>query len=189
MGSGATLISTAHAVAMTNSTGSGADGLSGWKQQPPYGGSSGSFVPRYRASCWCGTIVFEACADPVDSKLCHCRGCQKLHGAPMQWAVIFKKQDVRFVRGVEALEFFNSEIGCSERVPPCKLTCGRCHAPLADEGRRMFLAFGTLFNFEEMSDGNGQIPQSFRPTCHIFYGSRVVDINDSLPKYEAHKER
>jgi hypothetical protein len=32
---------------------------------------------------------YHVCADPVDAKICHCLACQKLHGAPMQWAAIF----------------------------------------------------------------------------------------------------
>ena len=47
------------------------------------------FKAKYRASCHCNSVQYEVCADPVDAKICHCRVCQKLHGAPMQWAAIF----------------------------------------------------------------------------------------------------
>ena len=47
----------------------------------------------------------------------------------------------------------------------------------------MFLAFGPLFDFGHPP----QVPAAFRPTCHIFYGSRVIDMPDSLPKYLGHK--
>ena len=56
------------------------------------------FVVKYRASCYCRAVRYEVCADPVDAKLCHCVACQKLHGAPMQWAAIFHKRDVRITR-------------------------------------------------------------------------------------------
>ena len=35
------------------------------------------FIPRYRATCQCGAVAYEVCADPVDAKVCHCRDCQK----------------------------------------------------------------------------------------------------------------
>jgi hypothetical protein len=45
-----------------------------------------AFTPRYRARCYCGTVCYEVCADPLDAKICHCRTChafrfgrQKLH--------------------------------------------------------------------------------------------------------------
>jgi hypothetical protein len=33
----------------------------------------------------------------------------------------------------------------------------------------------------------GQIPEAFRPTGHIFYGQRVVDVDDALPIGSGHK--
>ena len=66
------------------------------------------FVPKYHARCHCGTVNYQVCADPVDAKICHCVVCQKLHGAPMQWAAIFHKREVRITTGIEQLKFFNS---------------------------------------------------------------------------------
>ena len=47
----------------------------------------------------------------------------------------------------------------------------------------MWLAFPTLFDFGEA----GELPEAFRPTCHIFYSHRVVDMADGLPKWSGHK--
>ncbi len=142
-----------------------------------------SFTVKYRASCQCGAVQYEACDDPVDSKICHCRVCQKLHGAPMQWAAIFHKHHVRFAAGVNHLHFFNSELNKHERILPCKVSCALCHTLVADEGRHMWLAFPSLFEF-----GNTpMLPETFKPTCHIFYGTRLIDMNDDLPKWSGHK--
>lgn len=138
-----------------------------WTREPPYAHPRDAFVATHRAQCYCGAIAFEVRADPVDAKICHCRVCQLLHGAPFQWAVIFRKNDVRFVHGVDKIFFFNAEIGRPGRVLPCKLSCNECRSPIADEGRRMFLAFGPLFDFRSRA----HIPPLFEPTCHIFYGT------------------
>ncbi|MBW1749068.1 MAG: hypothetical protein JRJ34_12020 [Deltaproteobacteria bacterium] len=58
-----------------------------------------------------------------------------------------------------------------------------CGTLIADEGRNMWLAFPSLFNF----GGVSKVPAKFKPTCHIFYGMRVIDINDDLPKWSGHK--
>ena len=156
-----------------------------WRAGPPYAPPDGGDPrpARHRAQCFCGAVAFEVYADPVDAKICHCRACQTLHGAPFQWAVIFHKRDVRFLRGLDELHFYNSELGRSEHILPCKLSCNRCRAPIADEGRNMFLAFGPLFGFESTE----AIPLAFRPSCHIFYGARVIDVADGRPKYLGHK--
>ena len=141
------------------------------------------FVAKYRARCHCGAAQYEVSADPVDAKICHCRVCQVLHGAPMQWAAIFFKHDVRFTRGMEYLRFYNSTLDRHERLLPCKVSCVRCDTLIADEGRNMWLAFPTLFDF----GAPPQVPESFKPTCHIFYGMRVMEIDDGLPKWSGHK--
>lgn len=158
------------------------DGHASWKDAPPYA-SQVAFLAKYRAQCFCGAVAFEVRADPVASKICHCLQCQSLHGAPFQWAVIFQKSDVRFVRGVEDLHFYHSETRTSGHRLPCKLSCGRCRSPIADEGRRMFLAFGPLFDFGFPP----RVPPAFSPTCHIFYGARVIDIDDDRPKFLGHE--
>jgi len=47
----------------------------------------------------------------------------------------------------------------------------------------MWLAFPSLFDFGQGS----KIPDSFKPSCHLFYGMRVFDMNDDLPKWSGHK--
>lgn len=141
------------------------------------------FIPKYKATCFCGAVRYEVSADPVDAKICHCLSCQKLHGAPMQWAAIFNKRDVRITAGLDRLVFYCSEWDRPERILPCKVSCGRCGTLIADEGRKMWLAFPSLFDFGFPA----KVPGSFKPTCHIFYGTRVIDIHDGLPKWSGHK--
>jgi len=156
-----------------------------WKHAPPYSQAEPHFSVEYRARCFCGAVELEVCADPVDAKMCHCPQCQSLHGAPFQWAVLFHKRDVRFVRGVENIFFYNAETKSPGHVLPCRLSCRECHTPIADEGRRMFMAFGPLFDFGFPP----RVPRAFQATCHIFYGARVIDIHDDRPKYMGHKDQ
>jgi len=149
-----------------------------------HSGNAG-FEARYRARCKCGAVRYEVGADPVNAKICHCTVCQRRHGAPMQWAALFHKHDVRVTAGLDRLRFFNTGSNTPERILPCRIDCGRCGTPLADEGRRMWLAFPPLFDFGEPP----RIPDAFRPRCHIFYGARVLDIDDALPKWAGHENR
>jgi hypothetical protein len=83
------------------------------------------------------------------------------------------------------LRFYNSALDRHERLLPCKVACARCGTLIADEGRNMWLAFPTLFDFGTPP----QVPEAFRPTCHIFYEMRVMDVDDGLPKWSGHKGR
>ena len=142
------------------------------------------FEARYEASCHCGTVRYQVAADPVDAKICHCIMCQKLHGAPMQWAAIFHKHHVRFTAGLDHLKFFNGGPNRAERVLPYKVSCSVCGAPIGDEGRNMWLGFPSLFDFGTPH----RIPAAFKPTCHIFYAARAFDMDDGLPKWAGHSD-
>ena len=47
----------------------------------------------------------------------------------------------------------------------------------------MWLAFPQLFAFK---DG---IPENWKPSCHIFYGSKTVSVRDGLQKFKGQKEK
>ncbi len=141
------------------------------------------FEARYEASCHCGAVRYQVSSDPVDAKICHCVQCRKLHGAPMQWAAIFHKHHVRFRAGLDRLRFFNGHLNTAGRILPCKVSCRDCGAHLADEGRNMWLGFPPLFDFGTPP----QVPEAFKPRCHIFYAARVFDMDDGLPKWSGHR--
>jgi hypothetical protein len=153
--------------------------------RPPYSSTDKQFEAKYKGSCYCGAVTVLAKQDPVDAKICHCRTCQTLHGAPMQWAAIFHKHDILITQdSIPHLLFYNSELMKSEYELPCKIACSKCRSLLADEGRNMMLIFPTIFRFQ-----CDCIPDAFKPTCHIFYGQHVISIKDGAPKYEGHKEK
>lgn len=47
-----------------------------------------------------------------------------------------------------------------------------------DEGRNMILLFPSLVHLNTDED-----KAYFKPRCHMFYGQRVMDIPDGLPKW------
>ena len=87
---------------------------------------------------------------------------------------------------MNSLHFYNSELHKHERILPCKVSCAVCRTLIADEGRNMWLAFPSLFEFGGVRQ---EVPEKFKPTCHIFYGMRIIDINDDLPKWSGHKNK
>ncbi|GJN80214.1 hypothetical protein PLIIFM63780_003739 [Purpureocillium lilacinum] len=157
---------------------------SSWELQPPYqspiqADDSSPSAAKLRGACHCGRVVYHLSRDsPLDSKYCHCRDCQVLHGAPFQWAAIFHKADVAFEKGAAGLRFYNSPSKCAQHVLPCKVTCDHCGSLIMDEGRNMVLLFPTLLRFETEEQR-----RKFDVQCHIFYPQRVVDIPDEKPKW------
>ncbi|KAI4176516.1 MAG: hypothetical protein LQ346_007879 [Caloplaca aetnensis] len=99
--------------------------LNEWKHRAPYRvhHKNEHFNARYEGSCHCGKVTYQLSREkPLDAKYCHCTTCQKIHGAPFQWAAIFHKDDINFT------------------------------TPIMDEGRNMILLFPTLINFKDPAE-------------------------------------
>jgi hypothetical protein len=201
-----------------------ASSSSSWRFLPPYHAEFSSDVssidagkekandkvPIYNASCYCGRVQYQVRGNPASTKLCHCRGCQLLHGAPFEWVSIFSKDSVRFPSSTSSsssldhLYFYSSELDqgwtsrvANDRVLPCKVSCAHCRTPVADEGRHMWLAFNTLFGFtiepqqgaSSSSSSSSSIPDAFRHSDHLFYQQRCIDINDDKMKWQGHRNK
>lgn len=73
-------------------------------------------------------------------------------GAPFQWAAIFHKDDVQFVRGHDSLYFYNSSTMEPVHSLPCKISCSNCHSLIMDEGRHVLLLYPELIKHDTGPD-------------------------------------
>ncbi|CAF4172233.1 unnamed protein product [Rotaria sordida] len=163
-----------------------------WESNPPYSNvKQDDKLIKYNASCYCGLVKYVIYDEyPVDSTYCHCHGCQQLQGAPYQWACIFPKTSLYFLSGLDSLKFYNSDENNQDHILPCKVSCKQCSSPLADEGRRMWLAFPQTFKQFRLSE---TVREKLKASCHIFYGQRTISSdcfkNDGLSKFQGHKNK
>src|SRR5215467_14389674 len=81
-----------------------------------------------RGSCLCGEVRFEIDGPLMRSSHCHCRQCQKAHGAPFRTRARVAAADFRFLVGEELDSFYESTPGAHRGF--CKV-CGKvCGAPV-----------------------------------------------------------
>ncbi|KAG8628056.1 hypothetical protein KVT40_003929 [Elsinoe batatas] len=162
------------------------EGISEWKKRAPYRvhDDNETFPVKYEANCHCGRVKYQLSRDePLDSKLCHCTTCQTQHAAPFQWAAIFHKDDINFTNGHHELEWYDPTDKSIGHKLPCKVRCSYCHSPIMDEGRNMILLFPSLVHLKTK-----EAKDKFKPRLHMFYGQRVMDIPDGLPKWSGINE-
>jgi len=121
--------------------------------------------------CLCGRCRYRVTALPVDAAYCHCRICQRAHGAPaIPWAT-FLRRDVAF-SGAPARYRSSPQ---AERA-----FCGNCGTQLAflptsPEVETLDLAIVTLDD-----------PSVLRPQFHIWTASHVdwFATDDGLPRFK-----
>ncbi|KUI69574.1 hypothetical protein VM1G_05281 [Cytospora mali] len=154
-----------------------------WKHDAPYKihDSDKDFDVKWEGKCHCGRVKYQLSRDrPLGSKYCHCTTCQRLHGAPFQWAAIFHKEDINFTDGIHDIGWYDPSEKSQTHHLPCKVQCAFCRTPIMDEGRNMILLFPTLI--EGISTPKGR--KAFEAKCHMFYGQRVVDFRgDGATKF------
>jgi hypothetical protein len=120
--------------------------------------------------CLCGQVRYRITIAPVEALYCHCRMCQRAHGAPViAWLTVpidaFKVTTgipVAFRSSAKAFRHF----------------CGRCGTPLtwreADDPRLIDISIASLDK-----------PDAVAPTRHVWTDSRIpwFETADHLPRY------
>src|SRR5215472_16191807 len=75
-------------------------------------------------SCLCGGVRFEIDGPLMRSSHCHCRQCEKAHGAPFRTRARVAAADLRLLAGEELVSFYESTPGTHRGF--CKV----CGAPV-----------------------------------------------------------
>ncbi|KAI6129599.1 hypothetical protein EV401DRAFT_2054672 [Pisolithus croceorrhizus] len=129
---------------------------------------------KRKSSCFCGQVAFGAVSHPVLSAYCHCTQCQKLTG-DQRWVYLacllvhtmhFVDTDSRWTSTGDppetALDTYDNLLKLHKRRYRCK-TCGVCAVSYNKMTRRFSVYTG------------------------VFYGTRVMDIEDELDKREGYE--
>ena len=131
-------------------------------------------MPEYSVHCDCGVVRLRFTGAPRVRAICHCDSCKELHDVPMQVLTAWNKDQLTIESGEANLASF--------AYPGRKLVrffCSQCGETLFNSNRfDLRVAASTLF-----VKRLGSLPAGFEPEKHLFYGSRVLDVSDSLPKY------
>ena len=86
----------------------------------------------HQGSCLCGAAVFELLSEPKATTHCHCRMCQKQHGAAFATYASLPVSDLRYLSGTDCLARYNS----SDRV--VRTFCRICGSSLTWSGSKQF---------------------------------------------------
>ena len=122
----------------------------------------------YQGICYCGACSVSTAGEPMVMAYCHCHSCRKWHSAPVNAWCLWAADNVS-LSGPTVQSDKNDE---SHRV-----SCGKCGGALVNikPGKDIVAVYA-------MSLAESAL--SFEPTFHIFYGERVFDMADGLPKWK-----
>jgi hypothetical protein len=106
-----------------------------------------------KGSCLCGSVTWETHAEPYAMYNCHCRMCQKAHGAAFGTYCFFREGEVRWTGGTDKIAHYrSSEIlvrsscdVCGSVVPYCNeagdhwVTPAGCHETMRKPDYNIFV--------------------------------------------------
>lgn len=120
--------------------------------------------------CQCGALRYAVERPWIDAGYCHCRICQRAHGAPVVAWLTAAQVAFRYVQGTPAVHA-SSKDGRRE-------FCARCGSQLVfrseNDATRIDIAVATL-----------DVPAEVVPEYHIWRESRLpwFDTQDTLPRH------
>ena len=120
-----------------------------------------------RGRCACGSVRFFASGTPLHQFYCHCRSCQIAHSAPVVAGVQFLAFEVSMVGDTQIVRVTSGP----DATP--RVTCSNCGTRVMNVSPEVRTLFPALCDSADW----------FKPTMHIQWQDRVLDISDDLPKY------
>ncbi len=128
-------------------------------------------------ACPCGATTYTASGTPLFRLICHCSICQRFNDAAFADVAVFRAKDVD--------EPAAPSVHYGTWRPPPNVqrgSCVRCGAPAIELFRAPLLPRLTMVPVQNVA-AKETLPE---PSAHIFYESRVCDVEDELPKYNGY---
>ncbi|TFK42027.1 Mss4-like protein [Crucibulum laeve] len=145
----------------------------------------------HRGGCFCGAVTYQVTGKPLRSAYCHCTLCQRLHSCAFIHTIHFPAAAFSWTHA-EPHEATIETYAVSTKPWKIRSRCKQCGCPVASHNTK--LDKWSVWGGELERDEKGRIQgwEEIKPTAHMFYETRMLDINDELGKwagYEGDSER
>jgi len=145
----------------------------------------------YKGSCFCKLVSYEVRGRPILSAYCHCTVCQRLTSCPFVHTVHFPDSAFMWTHE-EPNEKVLHTFSPPEKQYKTRYRCSNCGACVASKNSKANKWSIWVSQLERNEEGKLKYCEELKPTAHMFYGTRMVDVNDGIGKwlgYENKSER
>lgn len=129
----------------------------------------------YNIKCDCGTVNLRLSGAPRGRGHCHCNACRVLLNVPYHTVTAWNPEQVDIVSGAESLVAFQHP-----DLTMKKVFCSQCGEVLYNTNKMDWRVVSQHLLKKRL----GALPEELLPVSHFHYASRIVDIDDDLPKKE-----
>src|SRR6266545_2269937 len=129
-------------------------------------------MERYEGGCHCGRVEFQLDGPPMQSVFCHCSICRRSTGSPYVMGGFWDLRRTRILRAAPLVERATSACVTRHRCPDCGAAIFNAVRSVEQPTNNFMLALVR------------ELDAAARPTHHIYYADRVIDIQDDLPRFD-----
>ena len=129
---------------------------------------------EYLVECDCGIVKVTMSGEPRVRGFCHCEDCRDLLKIPYHSVTAWEKEQLKVEEGAAAVVAFQHPTKRMQRF-----YCGNCGETLVNSNAMDWRIVSQLL-IRKCYDG--ELPEQLQSKMHFFYGRRIVDIHDPLPK-------
>ena len=129
---------------------------------------------QYHVKCDCGAVKLTLSGEPRVRGFCHCEDCRELLDIPYHSVTAWDKDQVEVTAGADTLVVFQHPSKNMQRWH-----CGNCGETLFNTNAMDWRIVSQLLIRKCLG---GELPEPLQSKAHFFYGRRIVDIDDALPK-------
>ncbi|KAF8167555.1 Mss4-like protein [Crassisporium funariophilum] len=142
----------------------------------------------HRGGCYCKSVEYEVKGSPILSAYCHCTLCQRLNAAAFILTIHFASRNFIWTHPEphgDALDSYSVPIKPWKTRWRCK-NCG-CTVASFNSKANKWSVWGA--QLERGEDGKIIGWDTVKPTAHIFYDTRMVDVKDDLGKWAGYEDK
>lgn len=134
---------------------------------------------KYSGSCLCGEVTFEVIKFEVQLGHCHCKMCQKFHGAAFSTFGEVKLENLNWISGYHNLKSYTAS---NQSV---RQFCSNCGSSLLFCSRHNKKAGTIELAISSLDDASDLVPDA-----HIYTSSKAswLIIEDGLPQYHKYRQ-
>ncbi len=131
---------------------------------------------KYYVECDCKNVSISMTGEPRVRGFCHCEDCRDLLKIPYHSVTAWNRDQVEIEAGADSLlEYQHPEKEMK------RFFCKRCGETLFNSNAMDWRIVSQ--NLIAKCYG-GELPEALRSQSHFYYGRRIVDIDDDLPKHD-----
>mmetsp|Transcript_11900 Transcript_11900/g.21533 ORF Transcript_11900/g.21533 Transcript_11900/m.21533 type:complete len:135 (+) Transcript_11900:98-502(+) len=128
---------------------------------------------EYKVCCDCGSVEATMYGVPRVTGICHCSDCRELRQVPFFQVVAYEEPNLKLTKGEDNVMGFQHPTKRMKRIF-CK-SCGE--TIYSTNGMNWKIVSQLLVK----KSNDNELPEIMKPRAHLFYSSRVIDVDDDLP--------